>query len=43
MTIENQINAIDIRIALLEARDATANANIVKKLKRKRKTLQSKL
>jgi hypothetical protein len=40
MTVENQIKAIDIRIALLEARNAMENARIVKKLQRKRRALE---
>lgn len=40
MTVENQIKSIDIRIALLKARDSMANAKIIKKLQRKRRTLE---
>ena len=40
MTVENQIKAIDIRIALLDARNSMANAKIIKKLQRKRRALE---
>ena len=41
MTNEQKINAIDIRIALLQSRAGRENGNIVKKLLRKKRALQA--
>lgn len=39
MTNEQRINAIDIRIALLQSRTGKENAKVIKKLLRKRRAL----
>lgn len=41
MTIANKIKAIDTRIQLLETRGATMNANIIKKLIRRKRALEA--
>lgn len=39
MTNEQRINAIDIRIALLQSRAGKENSKVIKKLLRKRRAL----
>ena len=43
MTKEQKIAAYNLRIKLLETRDPTGNANIIKKLIRRRRALEAQL
>lgn len=43
MTIFDKIKAIDIRVAALKSRGEGMNANIIKKLIRKRRALEAQL
>ena len=43
MTVTDQINAINVRIAILKTRKNGLNGSIVKKLERKRRALEAKI
>ena len=43
MTNTDKINALDIRIALLKSRGEMLNANIIKKLERKKRALSANI